>query len=183
MERYRRTRHVPSTTWCNCLEWARPSFIAPTRVRRQISSIGRSPPRFANLGWQHRFAARFQLNHDSSLYHVGKVVGTVGASTLDTSAASFVHFGPPGVVWAPPQLHQFNNPGSKSAAGTRDLLKMLQISWMPLRSDVTASHCGHVAIRRTVENLQTMWPCCQNAFGSDVCWLGSHGQEDLEERV
>lgn len=66
---------------------------------------------------------------------------------------------------------------------SRDLLKMLQISWLPLRSDVTASHCGHVGIRRTVENLQTMWPCCQNAFGSDVCWLGSHGQEDLEERV
>ena len=51
-------------------------FHRPDQGPTAISSIGRSPPRFANLGWQHRFAVRFQLNHDSSLYHVGKVVGT-----------------------------------------------------------------------------------------------------------
>lgn len=181
MERYRRTRHVPSTTWCNCLEWARPSFIAPTRVRRQISSIGRSPPRFANLGWQHRFAVRFQLNHDSSLYHVGKVVGTVGASTLDTSAASLYSLDPQELFGRRRSCTNSTIRGRKVRPGPPK--KMLQISWLPLRSDVTASHCGHIAIRRTVENLQTMWPCCQNAFGSDVCWLGSHGQEDLEVRV
>ena len=49
--------------------------------------------------------------------------------------------------------------------------------------NATDSTCGRTDISRNTENLPIMSLTCQKTGGSNVCWLGTHDREELDEHL